>query len=220
MRTLIMLSAPDDLKAQVDTLTEVKQRYETIERALDASLVGSDREALAMRAQLLSVRKLREELAIGHEAATNIVMNGAGAGADAALGVLLPAEGAEARWRQQIFEMVDAADRASRREFQAMREQSRTATVGIGVISGLAVLAAVLAAIGIVRYITRLVAEMAVVAERIADGHLDTPVDAARQDEFGRLLGAMDVMQQRLRHTVWPCERRPTPSAVPAATSA
>lgn len=201
MRTLIMLNDPDDLKAQAATLTETKKHYEAVERSLDAALAGSDTEALEMRAQLLSVRNLREELAFVHDAAISAVLNGANA--DAALGVLLPAEGAEVKWRQQIAAMVDAAGRASQREFQAMREQRRTATTGIGAITGLAVLAAVLAAVGIVRYITRLVADMVAVAERIADGHLDTPVDASRRDEFGRLLVAMDIMQQRLRQTVF-----------------
>ena len=201
MRTLIMLNDPDDLKAQAATLTETKKHYEAVERSLDAALAGSDTEALEMRAQLLSVRNLREELAFVHDAAISAVLNGANA--DAALGVLLPAEGAEVKWRQQIAAMVDAVGRASQREFQAMREQRRTATTGIGAITGLAVLAAVLAAVGIVRYITRLVADMVAVAERIADGHLDTPVDASRRDEFGRLLVAMDIMQQRLRQTVF-----------------
>jgi methyl-accepting chemotaxis protein len=57
-------------------------------------------------------------------------------------------------------------------------------------------------ALALMRSVTRPLAEAVAVAERIAQGQLDSPVRLDRQDEFGRLLHAIATMQQRLREMV------------------
>ena len=211
LRALLVVSDPDDLKAQVADLKAAERRYLDAEAAmataLEAATDGSpgavpDRDAAdpAMRASLAEVRQLRESLAPLYEAAMKSLQGGAGT--EGALALLLPAESAEARWRARIDTLVDSASRATRDEFARATQRQRLATLGLAAVAALAIGAALAMAAGLVRGITRPIAGAVAVAEAIAGGRLDGPIATDRGDEFGRLAAAMATMQGRLRDTV------------------
>ena len=211
LRALLVVSDPDDLKAQVADLKAAERRYLDAEAAmataLEAAPDGSpgavpDRDAAdpAMRASLAEVRQLRESLAPLYEAAMKSLQGGAGT--EGALALLLPAESAEVRWRARIDTLVDSASRATRDEFARATQRQRLATLGLAAVAALAIGAALAMAAGLVRGITRPIAGAVAVAEAIAGGRLDGPIATDRGDEFGRLAAAMATMQGRLRDTV------------------
>ena len=214
LRLLMVQEDPEDLKAQAKALDASHQRYLKIEREL-AELAAQDGqgaeggkggaggtggEGATMQREMATVQQLREALAAVHESAQRSLLSGTGAAAAQAL--LLPAEATEAKWREHIVAMVDAVASASRAEYQQAQARQRLATAAIGGIAAAAVLVALLTAASLVRSVTRPVNQAVAVAERIAQGRLDAPIDTQRRDEFGRLLGAMATMQQRLRQTV------------------
>lgn len=200
LRALLLVSDPEDQKAQLASLRAAQQRYVSAEGAMfDAAKVDGD-ETATMREQLAHLRQLRESVAPAYDSATRAVMTGPGI--EAALGLLLPIETAEQRWRALINEMVDASSRAARAEFETARSRQRLATLGLAAGAALAGLLALAMAVGLVRSITRPVLAAVAVAEGIAEGRLHDPIDLTRRDEFGRLAAAMATMQQRLRDSM------------------
>ena len=199
LRSLMVQEDPEDLKVQATALDAARLRYLVIEKDV-AALAAQAADGGAMSQSMGEVAQLREALAPAHESARRTLM--AGAGATAALTLLMPAESIEARWRERIVTMVDAVAAASLAEYQQSQARQRLATAGIGGTAAAAVLVALLTAVSLVRSITRPVNQAVTLAERIAAGRLDTPIALRRSDEFGRLFGAMAGMQQRLRETV------------------
>ncbi|HJV70472.1 methyl-accepting chemotaxis protein [Ideonella sp.] len=199
LRTLLVVSDADDLKAQTAELKAAERAYLDAEAAMDAALERGAADP-AMRAGLAEVRQLRESVAPLYEAAMKSLQGGAGA--EGALALLLPAESAEGRWRAQIDTLVESASRATHDEFAQATRRQRLATLGLAAVAALAIGAALSMAAGLVRGITRPIAGAVAVAEAIADGRLDGPIDTGRGDEFGRLAAAMATMQGRLRDTV------------------
>lgn len=199
LRSLLIQSDPEDLKAQLKALESARAGYMAREGELGERL-EANADASEMRAQLAEVRKLREGLAPLHAQLQNTMLTGVGT--DAALALLLPTEASEARWRTLITAIVDAVSEVNRAEVAAARERRRWALAVVGGIAAVAVLFALLTAVNLVRSITAPVTEAVAVAERIADGRLDAVFHARRRDEFGRLLAAMGSMQKRLRGTV------------------
>ncbi|EIC20245.1 methyl-accepting chemotaxis protein [Thiorhodovibrio frisius] len=74
-------------------------------------------------------------------------------------------------------------------------------TVGIIVISGVILGAFAILGIGLLvkTLVIVPVRDAMAVAQRISDGHLDTPIKTSRNDEIGRLLSSLDRMQTVLR---------------------
>ncbi|MDD2177549.1 methyl-accepting chemotaxis protein [Acidovorax sp. D2M1] len=69
-------------------------------------------------------------------------------------------------------------------------------------ISTIAIALAVVAALWLVRSITRPLAQAVQLAEHVADGDLSTTIDITSTDETGQLMAALDRMQQSLVNTV------------------
>ncbi|WP_084383127.1 methyl-accepting chemotaxis protein [Hydrogenophaga flava] len=199
LRAMLVLSDAEDLRILVAELKEAEDQYLAAESALAAALVDAD-EAAGMSDALAEVRQLRESITPVYRSAMNSMQGGAGG--EGALALMLPAETSEARWRGLIDTLVDSASQATRAEFERAMQRQRLATLGLAGVGALAIAAALLMAIGLVRGITRPIASAVGVAESIAEGRLDTPVDTGRLDEFGRLASAMATMQDRLRMTV------------------
>lgn len=200
LRTLLVMSDPEDLKATHVSLLAAQKRYVQAEAALGDALPQEDDAIGALRQPLIEARQFREQVATIYESATRSMLGGAGI--DGALTMLLPAEAAEARWREQIGMIVEAASQASRAEFDQARTSQQRATWGVAGVAAAAVLAALAVGTGLIRGITRPVAEAVAAAEAIAQGRLDTRIVSERDDEFGRLATAMAAMQHRLRESV------------------
>lgn len=198
LRALIALTDAEDLEMQEAALQEAHRRYGAAEQALVAAL--QDGDAAAMLDRLADVTRLRAEVEPALEAAARTAL--AGTGPEAALVLLIPAEGSAKRWSELIDTMVVQASDAALAEFAVARTRqsvARIAFIGVGVAAWLF---ATFMALALMRSITRPLDEAMVVAERVADGRLDTDVRVHRHDEFGRLLQAIATMQGRLREMV------------------
>lgn len=193
LRAALVVSDAEDLKVQLADLHAAEKRYLEAEAALAAAGGQAD-------ARLAEVRQLRESVRPMYEAAMKSLLGGSGI--EGALGLLLPAETAEARWQQAIGSIVEQSSQSSREEFELARRRQQAAAVGVAAVAGVAILAALAMAAGLVRGITRPIAQAVSVAEAIAAGRLDEPVRAAGAEEFARLAAAMSTMQQRLNETV------------------
>jgi methyl-accepting chemotaxis protein len=199
LRATLVMSDPEDLKAQLGELHDAERAYLGAEAALHSAL-GRDEVDPAMPAQLAEVRKLREDVAPLYTQALKSLQGGGGS--EGALGLLLPAETSEARWRTLIGTLVDSASRAAQAEFERATQRQQLAMVGLGGVAALAIAAALVMAAVLVRSITHPVDEAVAAAEAIAEGRLDGTIELRRSGEFGRLAAAMATMQGRLRDTV------------------
>ncbi|WP_156902289.1 methyl-accepting chemotaxis protein [Azohydromonas australica] len=198
LRALVMLTEPEDLKVQQGALRGARERYGQAEQALATALQDGDADALRQR--LAEIVRLRTEVEPALESTARTAL--AGTGAEAALALLIPAEGAAQRWSELIDGVVVQAAEASRTEYATARSRQHWA---MGVSAAVALAAWGLAtgmALALMRSVSRPLDEAVTVAERIAQGRLDSPVRVDRQDEFGRLLQAVATMQQRLREMV------------------
>ncbi len=198
LRALVVLTEPEDLKAQQAALREAHQRYGEAEQALAVALADSD--AAPLQERLADIVRLRTEVEPALESTARTA--NAGMGPEAALALLIPAEGAAQRWRELIDGIVVQAGEANRAEYAAAQSRQHWAMAASAAVAVAAWLLATVMALALMRSVTRPLAEAVAVAERIAEGQLDSPVRLDRRDEFGRLLQAIATMQQRLREMV------------------
>lgn len=140
--------------------------------------------------------------AVGSLYETAVKSLAGGAGTKGALGLLLPAENAEAQWRQAIEAIVAQASRSVQEEFELARQRQGVATAGLAAVAGMAVALALWMSAGLGRGIARPIRRAVLVAEAIAEGRLDEPVRPAGSDEFARLAAAMATMLGGLKETV------------------
>lgn len=200
LRTLIVLTDAEDLKAQHKSLEEAGARYREVETRLASMLQDDDASLQPIRERLQEVRHVHEVLQPMHEAATQCAMSGTGA--EAALTLLLPAEVVEQKWRQVIAGIANEIGKSNAQEYASAREAQRSSRwIILSVSAGTIVLALILAG-SLARGVTVPVAQAVAVAERIADGDLRSEIETGRQDEIGRLLDAIAAMQRQLRTMV------------------
>lgn len=192
LRVLLVMSNPEDVQAADADLRGARDRYLAAESALGNRLDDP--------ASVQQLKSLREQVAIAFESTARTAVSGAGA--EAALAMLLPAEAGEAQWRGRIQAIVDQVTQASADEFEMARQRDRRATAALGLLAAAAVVCA--AGLGwlLLRSITRPLDEAVALAEAVAQGRLDQAPTASREDEFGRLAAAMGMMQQRLADSV------------------
>lgn len=197
LRALLVIEDAEDLRATLPTLNAARERYAAAEAALAAALPAGEG---SLRTLLDEVTRLRQGVAPMHESAVRSLSGGGGA--QGALLLLLPAEAGEARWRERIGAMVEESARASLGEFRLAQQRQRHATGALLALAAAALAAAVLTGWSLVRSIMRPIADSVQAAEAIAEGRLDGPAAASRDDEFGRLATAMATMRQRLRESL------------------
>ncbi len=200
LRALLVVNDPGDLQAMLSSLQAARQRYLEAESALDSELQGEEEANITLRQPLRELQQVREQIASVYEAAARSLQGGSGI--EGALALLLPAEAAEARWRQQIGDIVEVTSRASQAEFSDGIAGQRRASYGVSAAMSAAVLIALVMGWSLARSITRPVAEAVGAAEAIANGWLDEPIAVVqRDDEFGRLAAAMTEMRSRRNQT-------------------
>lgn len=204
-RTLITLTDPDDLKAQRRSVTEAATRYRTTEQILadwpeDTGGAAAQDVLASVKAQLADIRRIRAEVEPVQERALQAVMDGRGV--ESALALLLPTEAAEQQWRQGIANIVQLITDNNRHTYARVRQHQffnrnlLMAALAVTLVLGVVI------ALGLSRSVTRPVLTATRVAQRIADGDLGSDVPIDRQDEVGRLLGAIQTMQAKLREMV------------------
>lgn len=200
LRALLVFSDPEDVKAQLVSLQAAQARYKEIEQQLSNSLKQDSSGATHARELLAQIISVRESVSPAYDAAVQSAMGGAGV--EGALAVLLPAEAAEIRWRELTSAMVDLAWQDNLAELELARQTLRQSIVALLATTVAAIVFALVMASSLIKRMTRPVNEVVQVAERIADGHLNTSIPRQETVEFDRLSAAMAAMQQRLRTTV------------------
>lgn len=201
VRTLVVLSDPEDLKAQKKTLDEAFARYAAAEASL-LELVGTgdDPELAKVRALIKEVQQIQHTIAPSIESVVRMAMGGGGI--DTSVVLLLPMEADEAKWRQSIGLVSDelfARDQEAYEASKGRRSAAIRALIGIVVI---ALVIGVLIAWRLARSVIVPVSQATVVAERIAEGDLSSAITVTGGDELARLLAAISAMQDRLRGIV------------------
>ena len=109
----------------------------------------------------------------------------------------------ETAWRAKVGELVELLSRRNLEMSTAATARTHDATLACGLLAAVSTLAGALFAWMTVRGIRQPLEDAVRVAERIAAGSLDSPVDPAGASEIRRLLGALGEMQSRLRDLVW-----------------
>jgi methyl-accepting chemotaxis protein len=198
--SLLLSSDPEDQKPQAALIQQALQRYMRAEADLGASVQGNTETERRLQALLGDIKQLREQMSPVYDSALRTA--GGGAGAEGAMALLLPADAVEARWRQKITEVVDAATSASLLAVEAMRQRQRVAVVVLTALATAAPFLMALLAVTLVRSITIPIKRAVSVADGIASGRLDHAIDIGAKDEFGQLAQAMSTMQARLLASV------------------
>ncbi|GKS74472.1 methyl-accepting chemotaxis protein [Acidovorax sp. SUPP950] len=198
-RTITLLTDTKDIALEVQALEAALAAYGRIETHLEGRIGESSmspqedvllREiAQAARATVPLVRRAAKE---GQE----------GANIEATMTLMEKVRPQEAVWRRKVAELVALEEELNRSGYeQAQAAQSRAGWL----MGGLVVLALVVGALvawRITRSVTRPVAKVVAVAERIAQGDLTSAIELDARDEVGRLLLAILSMQDRLRDLV------------------
>jgi methyl-accepting chemotaxis protein len=99
----------------------------------------------------------------------------------------------------KLIDLNEAGAAASMAASDTTYARSRNTMLGLG---ALAVVLAVLAGIGLVRSLKGPLQQAVQVAERVSEGDLGTAIHVTSTDELGRLLAALQRMQQGLAQTV------------------
>ncbi|EHL22408.1 MULTISPECIES: methyl-accepting chemotaxis protein [unclassified Acidovorax] len=190
---------PKQAREQIEGVAGTLREYARQEAALAELLATGGGSAAEMRL-------LQEVQALG--ARTRPELENAIKSADegdtvsATLALMTRVAPAETAWRGKLRELVDLQGRLNAEATaSAERTQVQARTVA-GLLVLLAIGLGALIAWRITRSITAPIGRAVVVAERIARGDLTSQVEVRIQDETGRLLGAIDAMQDRLRSLV------------------
>jgi methyl-accepting chemotaxis protein len=199
LRALLVMTDAEDVKSQLAELESAERAYLAAESTLERSLSEPGVDA-SMGTALADIRKLREALSPVYAQASKSLQ--AGVNPTSVLGLLLPAEGIEARWRGLISSLVEQASRSVQTEFEEATRKQQLAVLLLAAVAAVAVCAALWMAASLVRGITRPINAAVGMAEAIAQGSLDQTIKIDRADEFGRLASAMLIMRDRLRETV------------------
>lgn len=105
-------------------------------------------------------------------------------------------------WQKKVVELLEVEESLSRGAYLKTQEgQARAVSVALGLLIVAAVMGAVLGWL-ITRSVKQPIDNAILVAERIAHGDLASKVVTGATDEFGRLLAAIERMQEHLRALV------------------
>lgn len=105
-------------------------------------------------------------------------------------------------YQRAVHNLLEDQTQRSEKASQQAQDAARKLVWEVLVTAGLAIAAAIFLAWAIVRSITRPIAQAVEVADRVATGDLSGQIIVTSQDEMGKLLGALQRMQQSLVSTV------------------
>ena len=167
---------------------------ETLQQAIDQS--GSVDERELLQAIVVSRKKT---LPLINEAAQ---YGSDGDNVSAVLTLTTKVRPEEVLWREKVGHLIELQEALSAKSMtEASASQRQTLLVQVAlIVSSLAI--GTLIAWLITRSVTRPIRRAVVVAECIAEGDLTSNIEVETTDETGRLLQAMQVMQDRLRNLV------------------
>jgi methyl-accepting chemotaxis protein len=103
---------------------------------------------------------------------------------------------------QQLAKTVQYQDQSLRKDVDNIRQETHSVAVGVSSVAAIATLLMMGSAWALARTLRRRAQEAQIVATRVRDGDLATPVQDSANDELSPLLAAMDDMQTALARVV------------------
>jgi methyl-accepting chemotaxis protein len=197
VRSIALFTEMDALKAESAKLDAAQRQYDEASRNLNASLMDAPGDERALAAEID---------ALGHDGQSLVRtiakqgLTGANIEVTASLTQVLPP--VETAWRTKVGALVQLLSLRNADVAATATKRTREAAIGCGVLAMVATMGGTLFAWLIARGIQRPIADAVRVAERIAAGSLNSPVDVVGASEVRRLLSAIGAMQTRLRELV------------------
>jgi methyl-accepting chemotaxis protein len=198
VRTLTLLTDAKEIADQVKVFEAAQARYTRDEAAL-AELAAEEMNP----AMLKSVGAIQQSSKAALPLMAKAAKEGQeGNNIDATMTIAQGVRPAEAQWRQQVAQLLQAEEEANRTTTAGLAAaQGRAVVLMGGIAVGALVLGAVLAR-AISTSILRPVQRAILVTERVASGDLTSTFIPESKDELGQLLQGLEDMQVHLRELV------------------
>ena len=200
VRSIALFTDMDALKSENAKLEAAQRRYDEAAHALEASLADAPDDERALAAEIARLGRDGESMV------RSIAKQGlAGANIDVTTALTQTLPPVEATWRAKVGALVELLSRRNAEMSTAATQRTHDATLACGALAVIATVVGGFFAWVIARGIQRPLADAVRVAERIAAGVLDSPIEsggAGGASEIRRLLGAVGAMQARLRDLV------------------
>ncbi|MFN7040824.1 MAG: methyl-accepting chemotaxis protein [Acidovorax temperans] len=197
-RSIALVVDITTLDNEIRIFDELLEQYQSAEAILQQNVT-------ATRADEYSLSLLADIQAIGRRVLPGMkqaVKQGAESASVEAAQTLESVRPLETSWRRKVAQFAEL-QKANSAQAVAVAQASRNRAAVVGsVLLLVAVLAGSLVAVKITLGIQRSMENAVLVAERIAQGDLSTPLQVTGSDEIARLLKAMVSMQDRLRELV------------------
>lgn len=197
-RSIALVVDITTLGNEIRIFDELLQQYQSAEAILQQNVTATraDESSLGL---LADIQSMGRQVLPGMQQA---VKQGAESASVEAAQTLDRVRPLETSWRRKVAQFVDLQKTNSAQAVAAAQaSRNRTAVIG-SVLLLVAVVAGSLVAVKITLGIQRSMENAVLVAERIAQGDLSTPLQVTGSDEIARLLTAMGSMQDRLRELV------------------
>lgn len=212
-RSIALLTDPKEIDREVDLLNAELGRYAGFERELNALIAanGATETERSVATEILDVAKQAVPLVVraakeGQE----------GANIDATATLMRQVRPLEVRWREKVVELVTLEEALNRGNHEHAKTRQARASMVAGVLVCATVVLGAVVGWRLTRSVKQPIDRVVVVAERIAHGDLTSAVTSGSRDEFGRLLAAIAVMQDRLKALV--CEIRVSVDSLQSAS--
>lgn len=198
-RTIALLVDPPSIDAEYKALVATHADYIKTERALSAVIASThatdqeaglvhDIEAAALRSLPLILKAAKE----GKD----------GANMDAVQTMTEQVRPAEAIWRQQVHNLIALETKQNKATYDRALEGQNRALAVTALVVALALVFGTLVGWRITHGVKSAIDSAVHVAERIAQGDLTSSIHVTARDEIGRLLQAIQAMQEKLRELV------------------
>ncbi len=200
-RSAVMLDAVDAArsKEQSKRFADTFKRYQTQEKDLSA-LVQAGEINPAEQALLKEIVDISRKTGPEMQQAVDQSLDGDAVAANMTL--MVRGNPGELAWNQKLAGMVELQYARSEEATQLAEQTQSQALITGSVLVAVALALGAIIAWRITRSITAPIGRAVVVAERIAAGDLTSAVEVRINDETGRLLEAIAMMQDRLRQLV------------------
>ena len=195
LRNLALFDKPEITKGALEEIeaakTSVAAQYALLE-PLVQSAKGRD----------LLARMKQQRLAFVSQAEQYLALIGKGDKEQAAVLLVEQLRPAQLAYQAVIREQVEYQGEVTTAAGQRAEAAARALVINVFAAAAVATVVAIVLALTIIRSITRPLAQAVEVADRVASGDLSGPIVVRSTDETGRLLDALQRMQQSLVNTV------------------
>lgn len=197
VRTVAFLTDLEAIKSELITLEKTRSAYAKAESALaeELSQAHPDERNLLQEISTASAKGIPLL-----QLAAKQTLAGANIEATTTLIETLPP--IEREWRSKVNELIAMQAKGNNALAASVGSQTKSVTILGATFVLLSIAVGIFVSWRIARSIQQPVGQAVRIAERIAEGHLDSNVERGGLDEVGRLLDAIGAMQDRLSHLV------------------